>query len=110
MSTEAVVETVRDWNRLVLAIQNAEARWDEIQERLMDKSVHGDDLPPKMQKLLSMHRHMTFTLAIKDLSDHWRSYGGLSSFYVALPEDEALRERYDTLMTALRRRNGNGET
>jgi len=110
MSTEAVVDTVRDWNRFVLGLVTSRDLWDKIQQRLDDGLVHGDDLPPDMQKLLSMYRRMNFTLAIGDLSNHWRGYGGLESFYVDLPEDEALRERYDKLMTALRRGNGNAET
>ena len=108
MNTEAVVRTVKDWNRFVLALTQARDRWDKMQRNLDDDPVHGDDLPPKVQKLLSMHKRMQFTLAIKDLSDHWRSYGGLESFFVDLPEDEALRENYDAIMTALRKGNGNG--
>jgi len=108
MSTEAVVRTVRDWNRFVLALTNARDNWDKMQQALDDDPVHGDDLPPEVQKLLSMHRRMQFSVAVKDLSDHWTSYGGLESFFVSLPEDEALREKYDTLITALKRSNGNG--
>jgi hypothetical protein len=108
MSTEAVVRTTKDWNRFILALVNARDEWDKMQRALDDDPVHGDDLPPAVQKLLSMHRRMQFSVAIKDLSDHWTSYGGLESFYVTLPEDEALRERYDALMGALRKGNGNG--
>ena len=108
MSTEAVVRTTRDWNRFILALANARDRWDKMQRSLDEDPVHGDDLPPDVQKLLSMHRRMQFSVAISDLSDHWTSYGGLESFYVSLPEDEALRGKYDKLVTALRRRNGDG--
>lgn len=103
---EAVVKTVNDWNEFISSLVTARDRWDGLQRFLDENPIHGDDLPPKIQKLLSMHRRMQFTNAIGDLSDHWRAYGGLDSFFVEVPEDEELRKRYNSIMERI---GGNGD-
>jgi hypothetical protein len=106
MTNEAVREIVEDWNGFIFALTDARAMWNKLQIFMDNNPVHGDNLPPKIQKLLSMHRRMQFTVAIVELADHWRAYGGLDSFFVDLPEDEAVREKYRNLIKKVKRGNG----
>ncbi len=110
MIDEAVVKTVEDWNQFILSLMKARELWSKLQLALDHNPVHGDNLPGKIQKLLSMHRKMQFTTAIVELADHWRAYGGLDSFLVDLPEDEAAREKYHTLINQVKRGNEDGGT
>jgi hypothetical protein len=87
MTDEAVERTVEDWNKFILSLMEARGLWDKLQRALDNNPVHGDNLPGKIQKLLSMHRRMQFTTAIVELADHWRAYGGLDSFLVDQPEN-----------------------
>ena len=107
MTSEAGIEVARNWNRFVQSLVRARDLWDKLQRDLEEDPVHGDDLPPKVQKYLSMFKRMQFTTALPDLADHWRAYGGLESFFVELPEDAELKEKYNEIVEPLREENTN---
>ena len=79
---------VRDWNKFVRDLLSARKAWNRMQLRMDENSIWVENLPIKMQKILSRFRRMQFSVLLSDLVDHWRMSGGLEELYVELSNEE----------------------